>query len=106
MSGDLTVEGFENELSRSLRDLSYGINRDIQKGMYLVRPSVHDKRSVDSIVNRLADLFIEEQNGQNILRVSKQYLTFIPKMNTLSKLNLIILKGRFGCIEQSISRSC
>lgn len=78
MSGDLTAEGFENELSRSLRDLSYGINRDIQKGMYLVRPSVHDKRSVDSIVNRLADLFIEEQNGQNILRVSKQYLTFFP----------------------------
>ena len=59
-----------------------------------------------SKIYKWVDLFIEEQNGQNILRVSKQYLTFIPKMNTLSKLNLIILKGRFGCIEQSISRSC
>jgi hypothetical protein len=73
MSGDLTAEGFENELSRSLRDLSYGIKRDIQKDMFLITPNARDKRSVESIVNRLADLFIEEENTENVLRVSKKY---------------------------------
>jgi hypothetical protein len=74
MSGDLTAAGFENELTRSIRDLSYGIRRDIQKGMFLVTPNAQDKRSVESIVNRLADLFIDEKNRKNVLRVSKKYV--------------------------------